>query len=470
MRSLDVAIHSLWIRKDRRKPYTVRWKVAGKPHAKAFVTRGLADNYRSNLMQAARRGEEFDVETGLPASMEEKVPGATWYEHACRYVDVKWPKAAGKTRASMADALATVTPALVGDDAGKPDARTLRQALVGWAFNPSRRDEQQPAEVTAALEWLERNALPLAVFDDPQERLRVTRGALDACTLTLDGKAAAATTGRRKRAVLYNALGYGVELGALAANPIDAVQWKVTKVAEEVDRRVVASPAQVRELLAAVTYVGRWNGERLMAFFALLYFAALRPSEALALRQQDCELPKTGWGRLTLVSSEPEVGRAWSDDGERTEKRSLKWRSRKDVRVVPIPPELVAILRAHLKRFGAAADGRLFRTTTGGTVTRSAYYRVWQTARAYALPPAVADSPLATRPYDLRHGGVTLWLNAGVPAPEVARRAGHGVDVLLKVYAGCINGEEHVANGRIDQALRYGGLRREEIQQPESGL
>jgi hypothetical protein len=39
---------------------------------------------------------------------------------------------------------------------------------------------------------------------------------------------------------------------------------------------------------------------------------------------------------------------------------------------------------------------------------------------------------LARRPYDLRHAAVTLWLAAGVPATEVARRAGHGVAVLLK--------------------------------------
>jgi hypothetical protein len=30
---------------------------------------------------------------------------------------------------------------------------------------------------------------------------------------------------------------------------------------------------------------------------------------------------------------------------------------------------------------------------------------------------------------------VSLWLNSGVPATEVARRAGHAVAVLLKVYA-----------------------------------
>jgi hypothetical protein len=49
---------------------------------------------------------------------------------------------------------------------------------------------------------------------------------------------------------------------------------------------------------------------------------------------------------------------------------------------------------------------------------------------------------------------VTLGLNAGVPAPEVARRAGHGVAVLLHVYAGCIDGHEQLWNTRIDDALR----------------
>jgi hypothetical protein len=40
-----------------------------------------------------------------------------------------------------------------------------------------------------------------------------------------------------------------------------------------------------------------------------------------------------------------------------------------------------------------------------------------------------------------------------VAAPEVARRAGHDVAVLLKVYAGCIDGEEELVNTRIEAAL-----------------
>jgi hypothetical protein len=35
----------------------------------------------------------------------------------------------------------------------------------------------------------------------------------------------------------------------------------------------------------------------------------------------------------------------------------------------------------------------------------------------------------------------------------VAERAGHGVDVLLRVYAKCIDGQREIANRRIDDAL-----------------
>jgi hypothetical protein len=48
---------------------------------------------------------------------------------------------------------------------------------------------------------------------------------------------------------------------------------------------------------------------------------------------------------------------------------------------------------------------------------------------------------------------VSLWLNSGVPATEVALRAGHGVAVLLKIYAHCIDGQADAANQRITDAL-----------------
>lgn len=91
--------------------------------------------------------------------------------------------------------------------------------------------------------------------------------------------------------------------------------------------------------------------------------------------------------------------------------------------------------------------------STGGGVPTSVYTAVWSRARRLGLTPEQERSPLARRPYDLRHAAVSTWLNAGVPPTEVASRAGHSVAVLLTVYAKCIDGERATHNGRIDSIL-----------------
>ncbi|MGH3478433.1 MAG: hypothetical protein ACRDQD_16540 [Nocardioidaceae bacterium] len=80
-------------------------------------------------------------------------------------------------------------------------------------------------------------------------------------------------------------------------------------------------------------------------------------------------------------------------------------------------------------------------------------YRIWHKARSAALTPEQAASPLARRPYDLRHACLSTWLNAGVPATQVAEWAGHSVNVLLKVYAKCLDGQDEAAKKRIEHAL-----------------
>lgn len=72
-------------------------------------------------------------------------------------------------------------------------------------------------------------------------------------------------------------------------------------------------------------------------------------------------------------------------------------------------------------------------------------------ATAFAEPER--KSPLARRPYDLRHAAVSTWLAAGVPPTIVAQWAGHGVDVLLKVYAHAVDGQAEIAMKRIEEAL-----------------
>jgi hypothetical protein len=48
---------------------------------------------------------------------------------------------------------------------------------------------------------------------------------------------------------------------------------------------------------------------------------------------------------------------------------------------------------------------------------------------------------------------VSTWLNAGVPPTQVAEWAGHSVEVLLKVYAKCLDGQDRLARRRISEAL-----------------
>jgi integrase len=88
----------------------------------------------------------------------------------------------------------------------------------------------------------------------------------------------------------------------------------------------------------------------------------------------------------------------------------------------------------------------------GKTLSFGTTYRVWAADRAAAFTDAEYVSPLARRPSDLRHAAVSLWLNVGVPPTQVAEWAGHSVNVLLKVYAKCIYGQDEVARTRIEAA------------------
>jgi integrase len=441
--------------KKRAKPattYSLRWVVGGETHCLSFATQALADGYRSSLVTATRQGEAFDTESGEPISWKKQAEpelGPTWFEHALAYVEMKWPRVSGNFRAGIADALTTVTVELVHDRPGRPLPDVLRAALRGWAFNLPKRGSEPDPEAQHAIAWVRGASLQLADLSDTA----VTRRALDSLALRLDGKPAAAKTVTRKRATLYNALRYAVELDLLPGNPIDRVQWAAPKVAEAVDRRVVANPDQARAIIAEVKAIR----PDLEAFFGCLYFAALRPAEAVALVDTACELPEKGWGRLDLAKSSPRVGRAWTDSGDTHDDRGLKHRASNDARSVPIPPELVLMLRRHLGTIGTHDGGRLFwGTRDHGLLAESVYGPVWHKARAKALSKAQAATKLAARPYDLRHAAVSLWLNAGVPATEVADRAGHSVHVLLKVYAKCIDGQEAAVNGRIMKALGGG--------------
>ena len=93
----------------------------------------------------------------------------------------------------------------------------------------------------------------------------------------------------------------------------------------------------------------------LAAFFGCLYYAALRPEEAIALRAADCYFPDCDWGMLTVTATCPRTAAAWTGDGSSHEQRGLKHRPEGAVRMVPIPPVLTAMLRAYCGCYGNRA-------------------------------------------------------------------------------------------------------------------
>jgi integrase len=314
-----------------------------------------------------------------------------------------------------------------------------------------------PARPGAAIAWVEANTVQLAALTDAGR----VRSALDTIATRMDGKQAAAATVARKRAVFSGALRYAVELGHLDRHPMERVKWTAPKTAEGVDRGVVVNPSQARALLAAV----KERIPELVAFFGCLYYAALRPEEALHLREHQYERPrkKGGWGWLHLNGATVTVGTAWGDGDGPIEDRALKHRAKTETRDVPAAPALCDLLDWHLEEYGSGPEGRLFVTRRGPggmvvpgkprPVPNNTYTTVWRKARQSALTPTEQRSALARRPYDLRHAAVSTWLNAGVAAPQVAEWAGHSVHVLLKVYARCVDGQGSAARQRIESLL-----------------
>jgi integrase len=470
--SYDVRFWKTQVRKNRPTPYRVRWLVDGQHFSESFVTMPLADSFKAQLITAARKGEAFDLETGLPESLLRKHRDVSFLDHARDFAAFAWTDAAAKSRISIVETLTRVAPVVTRDLKGAPDPDVLRAALRKHLNQGSGAGIPDEAE-DRALAWLAKVSRPMSAFEDES----VVCDVLDALATKLDGKAAAPEYFARRRRVMHRVLGYAVRKKRLPKNPLSKNNmpegWTAPEKPEEViDPRSVGSPALIARMLTACGGIGETQGPRFVPFFGCMYYAMMRPSEVAALTRSGCQLPRKGWGYLTFADSSPAAGRAFTDDGMVHEQRGLKGRTRgragqsqqtrRPVRRVPIPPELVTLLREHIDRFGVGEDERLFRSEQGNIIQPSTWWQVWQKVRARGLTERQRATPLLQCPYDLRHSGVTWRLNSGVPPTEVAAWAGHSVEVLMGVYAKCMADLEDVWISRMDDALHL-----EDPEQPE---
>jgi integrase len=483
----------------RKRTYEVRWRVTGRPKdcSETYKTHTLAKNRQSELRVAVSKGEKFHVETGLPASeywqgaakqaaadaaAQTAVLSATCFERFTEFFDAKWPQLEPKSRAALSDALSTVTAAVVVDRDGAPDRRVLNHVLVKYVFNLNNRSKPLPsAEYAQALAWIRAHSSPASDFTDDI----AIRKALEAIKQQpTTGKKAARSTVARKRAGLHQAWEYLLEQKIIGTNPLDDPKWqrfaKVSQRSNVVDRRVVANPRQIEALIDGCAEYGR-AGEKLQAFFSLCYYAFMRPGEAMVLTEDCFTLPpepapgqkETEWGRIRFATSDPQPEDQWTDDARGDSEKSLKQREKDEDRDVPLHPNAVARVRRHIKRYNISPGGRMFTSLRGGgdTISKTTYAKVWRWVREHVLTRRQFKSKLVKRPYDLRHGGVSLLLNAGVPPTLIADWAGHGVDVLMKIYAKCIDGQEEMARRLIEKAVEFFFEHdEEETSEPDDGL
>src|SRR5207245_778205 len=125
-----------------------------------------------------------------------------------------------------------------------------------------------------------------------------------------------------------------------ANQPAQTVRWTRPRTLKTVDPPAVVNGDQARRFLAAVAAQGT-RGERMVAFFGCMYYAALRPEEAVDVRRDNLvSLPDHGWGEMVLTNSEPRSGSNWTDNGAVRQRRELKHRAPGETRSVPIHPEL----------------------------------------------------------------------------------------------------------------------------------
>ena len=199
MTSYDVRIYAIETRKRQTTRYRVRWTVAGKRFGETFAAKGLAESYRAALITAARRGEAFSTDSGLPESLERERRDVSFYAHCLEFAGMAWPMV---SRISIVESLTCVIPVVVTPNGtAPPDPGVLRAALrkkLNQGANAASPDEDE----ARALAWIARASRPVSALSDPS----VAADVLDVLARKLDGSPASPSYFSRRRRVVHRAL------------------------------------------------------------------------------------------------------------------------------------------------------------------------------------------------------------------------------------------------------------------------
>lgn len=218
---------------------------------------------------------------------------------------------------------------------------------------------------------------------------------------------------------LHSMLAFAVRMGYISVNPADAVEpprkdTKETSFYELED---------CRKLLEALDGL---NDTQWRLFFYMAIYTGMRPGELIGLNWQDI----TG-NVLTVRAGAVYV------NGKGTI-RTDRPKTQKSIRMIDLPPTIMAILQRHRKeqaeyRLGFGADwpepDAVFTGDTGHRLNISSPTQKFQKiVKAYSLRPITL--------YGLRHTAATIMIAQGLNARDVAARLGHAqTSTTLNIYA-----------------------------------
>lgn len=396
-------------------PWVVKWRVGASDRSRVFADKTAATVFHARLVSARAEGLRFDLKSGLPelwASSDDVVAvfAKQWFEE-------QRPSWSPRSRRNASDVLVPALICLVRARAPQPpDMPALRREVRDWLAGPA--NAEPPT-------FLRRWSLPLSEIDED-----VAKQAAQVVYRKQDGTPVASSSQHRIRTVMRAMFTAAVDRRKIVKQPWPgATARKADRLTTQVNVRALPNQAE------ALAVIAGQRGPNFQVLGYLCFYAGLRPSEATALTVDRCTLPDEGWGSLRIEQAVQDIGPTWTEAGEEIGEPKTH------ARTVPIPPQLVAILRTHI---GERTDGLVVPTRNGTPVQPSNWGKAWREAvRAHHKTWVV---------YDLRHACATIWLRC-VPIGECARRLGHSPEVLLSTYAGVLTGDEDIANQRIEEAL-----------------
>ena len=410
--------------------HRVRWTVDGRAWERTFPTKAQANEFRSRLAVSRSDGERFSAGTGEPESWGGS--DSPFSDIAAKWLAAEWSTWAPKSRRSALEVAVEATTLAVS--ARATDIPSSTYDYLKLRLDPDhgvRVARREVADWRKVEEWLRRYGLAIRDLDsDAAIRLR---GNLAYKRVKNSGarEMRKPNTLTRYRNTTHQLIKFAIDSGDLPSDPWPAPKKGRKRVAERVDHSIktdeLISP---EEALAVIAHIPSSQPGSVVyqVLTEVLLYAGLRPSEALALRREDVDLPEDGWGLLR-------VRRALVNRVESATKTG-------ETRDVPIPPALVMRLRAHC----GDSTGPMFLTSNGTPADPDNWRRALRRATK-------ATGVASVSPYSFRHLHATQIVNAGVAVPEAARRLGHTVQTFMLHYWKVISGDAVSANQRIESLI-----------------